>query len=385
MRKILSGSEAVAYGAKLSNVQVVSAYPITPQTPIVEHLAQFFSQGAMKGKYIKVESEFSAMSVCVSAAATGARTFTATSSHGLALMHEMLFWAAGSRLPIVMVNANRTMGGPWNIWPDHTDSLPARDTGWIQCFVETNQEVLDTIIMSYKISEKLLLPIMVCMDGFILTHNSEPVDIPDEKEVSNFLPKINYPYKLDTENPKTYGSMIQDGHNQLKYLINKGMENEFFSIFKNTEDEYYKQFGRKYGLIEECFQNNKDSEIIVVSIGTITGTARHTIDILRKKGESVGLVKIKSLRPFPKEEIINALSKCEKIVVLDRNISYGSGGVFATEIRSALYNLDNRPKVYGYITGLCGSDVTPELIEKIIIDAKARKKPELNPLWPEIE
>ena len=372
MRLVMTGNHAVSYGAKLSNAEVIAAYPITPQTEVVEKLSSMVANKELKAKFIKVESEHSAMAACIGASATGARAFTATSSQGLALMHEMLHWAANARLPVVMANVNRSMGPPWNIWADQTDSLAQRDTGWLQFYCETNQEILDTIIQAYKICEKVMLPGMVVLDAFILSHTSEPVEILPQKLINEYLPNYNPEYKLDVNNPHTFGSITgPDWYYELRYKIQSAM-NEALTVIKDADNDFKKKFGRGYGLVEEY--RTEDADIVLVASGSMCSTAREAVDLLRKKGEKVGLCKMRVFRPFPKDEVRRALKRAKKIGVVDRNISFGSEGIFFQEIKAALCNEKSAP-VYGFIAGLGGRDVTVKDLENIINDIKQKEKP----------
>lgn len=376
MKLVITGNHAATYGAKLSHSEVISAYPITPQTEIVEKLANMVADGELKAEFIKVESEHSAMAVCIGAAAAGSRTFTATSSQGLALMHEMLHWAANARLPIVMVNVNRAMAPPWTIWADQTDSLAQRDTGWLQFYCENNQEVLDTVIQAYKISEAVSLPAMICLDAFFLSHTSEPVDVPDQSKVDEFLPRFNPEYKLDVENPKAFGGLVtQEWYYELRYKIQQAMEDAKKKI-ADVGKEYGRIFGRKYGLIEEY--KAKDAQILLITSGSMVSIAREAIDILRRSNKKVGLVKIRTFRPFPKEEINKAAKNAKAIGVIDRNISFGNEGIFFTETKAALANAKNRPKLYGFIAGLGGREMHVEDILRIIEDTASGTAQEFN-------
>ncbi|HSR13803.1 MAG TPA: pyruvate ferredoxin oxidoreductase, partial [Thermodesulfobacteriota bacterium] len=335
MERVISGNEAVAYGAMLCRVQVIPAYPISPQTTIVEALSDFCASGKLKADFVKVESEHSAMSCCIGAASAGARTFTATSAQGLALMHEVLHWAAGSRLPIVMANVNRAMSAPWTMWCDQQDSLSQRDTGWLQFYCEDNQEVLDSILMAYKISEKVLLPAMVCLDGFILSHTYEQVEIPDQKEVDRYLPPYEPRFKLDLDDPRSFnGALLPDVYMEQRVKLQEAME-EAKAETKAADEEFGRAFGRRYGVMEEYAA--EDADVLLVTSGTVTGTARGVIDEYRRRGEKVGLLKMKMFRPFPAEDVRRVLQRVRKVAVIDRNISLGSTGIFAQEIRSAMH------------------------------------------------
>lgn len=372
-KKVITGNHAVSYGAMLSRVQVISAYPITPQTQVVELLSEFCANGTLKAKFIKVESEHSAMAALIGAAYAGARAFTATSAHGLALMHEMLHWTAGARLPIVMANINRAMGTPWSVWTDQNDSLSQRDTGWMQIYCESNQEVLDSVICAYKVAERVLLPAMLVLDAFVLSHTAEPVEIPDQELVDKYLPPYRPKYKLDVNEPHAFGGLTPpDFYMELRFKIQQAME-EAIKEWVHADAEFYGIFGRRYGLIEPYRLD--DAELILVTSGTVTSTARVVIDELREKGKRVGLLKIRLFRPFPAEVIRQALSGARKVAVIDRNISFGAGGIFAQEIKASFHNHLKLP-VFGFIAGLGGRDITPETLHKIIAYAEARDEPE---------
>ncbi|MBL7071755.1 MAG: pyruvate ferredoxin oxidoreductase [Candidatus Omnitrophica bacterium] len=362
MKKVLTGNHAVSYGAKLARAQVIAAYPITPQTEVVEKLSEMVASGELKARFIKVESEHSAMAASIGASAAGARSFTATSSQGLALMHEMLHWATGARVPVVMANINRAMGPPWNIWSDQTDSLAQRDTGWLQFYCENNQEVLDTVIQAYKICEKVSLSGMVMLDAFYHSHTSEPIDIPDQSLIDKFLPPYDPKYKLDVNNPHTFGGLTgPEWYYELRYKIQKAMD-KAVEVIKDVGKEYGKITGREYGLIEEY--RTEGAETLLITSGAIAQTAKDAVDTLRKRRKKTGLVRVRTFRPFPKDDIKKAVSKVKIAGVIDRNISLGNEGIFFQEIKSALYNEKKRPSIYGYIAGLGGRDVAvDEIIE----------------------
>ncbi|MEA3328432.1 MAG: transketolase C-terminal domain-containing protein [Candidatus Omnitrophota bacterium] len=364
MKKFITGNHAVSFGAKISRAEVIAAYPITPQTEIVEKLSEMVASGELKAKFAKVESEHSALAACIGASAAGCRSFTATSSQGLALMHEMLHWASGARLPIVMANVNRAMAPPWNVWSDQTDSLAQRDTGWIQFYCESNQEIVDTIIQAYRISEKVNLPAMVVLDAFILSHTSEPVDVPEQKKVDRFLPSYDPKYKLDIDQPHAFGGLVNpEWYYEFRYKIACSME-EARGLINEVGKEFGKQFGRNYGLVEKYRSN--DADVILVVSGSLSSTAKEAVDRVRKKGRKAGLVRIRAFRPFPKEEIRKLAKKAGVIGVLDRNISFGNEGIFFSEIKSALYSQKRKPLVYGFVVGLGGRDVRCKDIEKMI-------------------
>ena len=376
MKLVITGNHAAAYAAKLCRPHVIAAYPITPQTEIVEKLANMVADKELSAEFIKVESEHSAMAACIGASIAGSRAFTATSSQGLALMHEMLHWAANSRLPVVMVNVNRAMAPPWTVWADQTDSLAQRDTGWLQFYCENNQEILDTVIQAYKISEKISLPSMISLDAFFLSHTSEPVEIPAQEKIDKFLPKFNPEYKLDLANPMAFGGLVTaEWYYELRYKIQQAML-DAKNVIEDTGRDFGKTFGRSYGLIEE-YKTSKADIIFAVS-GSMVSTAREAVDILRKKNKKAGLVKIRAFRPFPNEMVRSALKDAKAVCVLDRNISLGNEGIFFTEIKAALANLKQKPAIYGFIAGLGGREVTVEDIIKIAGDVSKGKVKEFN-------
>jgi pyruvate ferredoxin oxidoreductase alpha subunit len=381
VKKVMVGNHAVSLGVKLARTEVISAYPITPQTQIVEMLSEMCGSGELDARFIKVESEHSAMAACMGASATGVRTFTATSSQGLALMHELLHWAAGARHPIVMANVNRAMGPGWNIWTDQNDSLSQRDTGWIQLYCENNQEVLDTTIQAFKLAELVNVPVMIILDAFFLSHTSEPVDVPDQELVDEFLPKREADVKLDTENPMAFNALVRpDDYMEMRWDQQEGMRRAL-NLFPEIDADWRLLTGRGYGALESY--RAEDADLILVTSGTITSTARTVVDARREDGEKVGLVKVKMFRPFPTGPLRKRLRVADKVAVLDRNISPGHGGIFAEEIRSALYDvpLDDRPTLYGYVLGLGGRDVTPEVIDEIIERTHAVDAPTREDLW----
>jgi pyruvate/2-oxoacid:ferredoxin oxidoreductase alpha subunit len=383
--RVVTGNYAAAYGALLARAEVIAAYPITPQTFIVEHVSEFISDGKLDAEFIPVESEHSAMSACVAAEATGVRTYTATASQGLALMHEVLPVASNLHLPIVMPVVNRTVASPIGIWAEHNDTMAQRDAGWIQVYCEDNQEVLDMIIQAYKIAEdkRVLLPMMVNLDAFILSHTSEPVDFPDQDKVDKFLPKYKpeHAYLLP-EDPMTLGSFsppeyIQEVRTQTDELMSNARE-----VVQEVNDEYAKLFGRDYhGLLEEY--KTEDADAILVTIGTVTSTAREVVDRYRAEGKKVGLVKLRFFRPFPIEEMRAIGKKTKAMGVYDRSVSFGSGGPGFIEVKYSLYGHSNIP-VTNFLAGLGGRDVTMEDIELMFdktLEASRTGKVEKDIIW----
>ena len=379
MKKVITGNQAVAYGVILSRVDVVSAYPITPQTTIVEELSELIASGRLKTRFLKVESEHSAMAALTGASTGGVRCFTATSSHGLAYMHEMLHWACGARLPIVMVNVNRAIGPPWNIWSDQSDSLSQRDTGWIQLYCENNQEVLDTILQAYRIAEEVRLPVMVVLDAFVLSHTSEAVEIPSIEEVDSFLPPYCPDDFIDPQEPKAFSVIATpDYFMEFRFKVQRAME-RVPEVAQKVNDEFTARFGRGYGAIERY--GKEDAEVLLMTSGTVTSTSRMVIQGMLKKGYPVGGIKIKRFRPFPSKEIHETIKGVKKIAIIDRSLSPGVGGIFAQELRSVLYLQEEKPRVFGFISGLGGRDITPNLIEEAVQYTIDHDRPQEEIVW----
>ncbi len=379
MKKVLMGNHAASYAVMLSRVQVISAYPITPQTQIVEELSEICADGRLNAKFLKVESEHSAMAAIIAASSAGARAFTATSANGLALMHELLHWASGARLPLVMVNVNRAMAPGWSIWSEQTDSLAQRDTGWVQIYVEDNQEVLDSVIQAYRIAEQVRLPVMVCYDAFFLSHTYEPVDIPDQALVDKFLPPYRPDLYLTPKDPRSFNSLVMpDCYFELRYKIQQAMD-RVLGVGEQVDRDFGAQFGRSYGLLEEV--ECEDADTVLVTTCTTTSPARVVIKQLRAEGHKVGLLKIRYFRPFPVEKVRQALRGKKKAVVIDRNISFGKGGIWADEIRGACAGEPDMPRIFGYITGLGGRDITPESLREIVLETEAAEKPASLIYW----
>jgi len=365
VRKFLEGSHAVAEAVKLSRVGVISAYPITPQTHIVERLAEFVADGELNAQFINVESEHSAASVVLGAEATGVRAFTATSSQGLILMSEVLFNIAGLRLPLVLVCANRALSAPINIWNDHQDAIALRDSGWIQFYAENNQEVHDFIYQAYKLAEnpEIMLPVMVNMDGYILTHGMEPVDIPSQEKIDEFLPPYTPPYKLDVENPLSMGLLGDPTvYLETRYAIQKTLE-DVLKLIPQIGEDFESIFGRKGVALLEKYRID-GAEDVIVAMGSVCGTVKDFIDKKRKEGFPLGLLKIVTYRPFPKEEIFSFLKDKKNVFVLEKAISLGSNGPLYTEIKSLFKN--SLPKICGFIAGLGGRDITFNTLEEML-------------------
>lgn len=369
--QFLEGSEAIAKAVLACQPEVISAYPITPQTHIVEHLAQMKADGELKSEYIYAESEFAAASIVLGASAAGSRAYTATTSQGLLLMTEVLYDIGGMQLPLVITVASRAVSGPLNIWNDQQDIVTLRDAGWIQLFAETIQEAVDLHFIAYKITEKLNIPVMINVDGFLLTHTAEPVIMPETKLIKKFLPPFQPKNKLDTKKPQTFGAFADPSRYQ---FIREKFHNDLKNSKKyicETLGEYAQMTGRgDQNLTEGYFL--KDAETVFVSMGSVIGTLRDTVDQLRKKGEKVGILKIKSLRPFPATEIIKNLISVKFIAVIDKSISLGTEGVLATELKAQAYGKLNA-KIQSFVTGLGGKDITEKDIRKIYSAVKTEK------------
>ena len=362
--KVIEGTHAISYGVQLSRAQVIAAYPITPSSGAVELLAEMCADRRLDARFVAVESEHSAMATCAGASQAGARAFTATSSHGLLYMHEMLHWCAGARLPIVLANVNRAVGSPWNIFVDQSDSLSQRDTGWIQFYCENNQEVLDTIIQAYRIAERVMLPAMVCLDAFFLSHTSEPVEIPDQAVVDGYLPPYTPTYRLDPSEPHAFGGLpANDSYMELRARIEKSMRHAL-DVVAHAGQEFGHTFGRGYGLVDTY--RTEGADLIFVTSGTAAGTARAVIDEYRERGINAGLARIRLFRPFPAAELRRVLRHAMRVVVFDRNLSFGSGGIMASELRAALYGTRAQPAITSFVGGLGGRDVTPDTIRAAI-------------------
>jgi pyruvate ferredoxin oxidoreductase alpha subunit len=360
-------SVAIGEMAKLANVDVVAAYPITPQTHIVEHLAELVANGELDAAYIPVESEHSAMSACLGSAAVGARTFTATAGQGLELMHEVLYVASSMRLPVVMAVANRALSAPLSVWGDHSDAMAVRDTGWLQIFTENGQEVVDNVLCAFRIAEdpKVLLPVMVHLDGFHLSHVIEPILFPEQNEVDKFLPPNNYPLPLHPDRPVTmgdFGPPIIYSETKWAQEVNLRASKE---VILKCWKEFGKAFGRHYSPVEHY--HSEGAKVLLLTMGSFSETAMTAIDKMRGEGKGVGLLRLRLWRPFPFEEIRRAVKNAKTLIVVDRALSFGGpGGPVCSEVRSALYGEADRPKVIGFVGGLGGRDITPAGFEEII-------------------
>jgi pyruvate ferredoxin oxidoreductase alpha subunit len=371
-RTFMEGSTAVAETVKVCRPHVIAAYPITPQTHISEELAQIVANGELKAEYVTVESEFGAASVVLGASATGARTYTATSSQGLLLMTEVLFNISGMRLPVVMTCANRAVSSPINIWNDQQDSISVRDAGWIQLYAEDIQEASDMQIQAFRIAEhpEVLLPAMVCMDGFILTHAYEPVDLVEQEEADAFLPAYQPQYYLTPRNPVTFGAMVgPESYMEARYQLDQALRGSA-RVIEDVAQEFKKRFGRVQGSLIDTY-SIEDAEIVLVAMGSVISTIKEAIDTMRAEGIKVGLLKVRCFRPFPVEAISRALIRAKEVLVLDRAFSPGLGGVLATEVRASFQGMERSPEIKGHIVGLGGREINVETIMNIVKDRRA--------------
>ncbi len=373
--KILTGNHAAAHAFRQAKVGVVSAYPITPQSPVVEKIAEFISEGKLNARFVKVESEHSALAVCCAASATGSRVGTATSAHGLELMYELLPWAAGNRLPIIINLATRSLGAPWSVWTDHSDFITIRDVGWIQFMCENNQEIYDTNLQAFKIAEdpRVFLPVIVGYDGYILSHTMMPVKLEDQEKIDNFLPPINHHINLSDISqvkgidPVTTPYIVKraegtaPGYYEYRYALQKSLENSI-DIIKEVHNDFSAKFGRSYGNgIYKTVQTG-DANTIIYAMGSVASQARIAIKKLRAEGLKIGIVSLRLFRPYPYEELKEFFKDKENIIVFDRDIGYGYEGVLSYELKAALYGLKSRPNIKGFIVGLGGRDVKTKYI-----------------------
>lgn len=390
--KILTGNFAAAYALRHAKVGVMSAYPITPQSPVVEKISEFISKGKLKTKFVTVESEHSAAAVCCAASATGSRVGTATSAHGLELMYEMLPWAAGNRLPIIINLATRALGAPWSVWDDHQDFVTIRDVGWIQLFCEDNQEIYDTNIQAFKVAEdpRVYVPTIVAYDGYILSHTMMPVQLENQDDIDSFLPPLEHHINLSDLSqikgvcPVTTPHVVKrkegtvPGYFEYRYALQKALENSI-DIIKNVHDEFAEKFGRSYGNGMYKKLKTDDADTIIFAMGSVASQARTVIQRLRDEGLKIGLVSLKLFRPFPAKYLREFFKDKKNIIVFDRDIGYGYEGVLSYELKAALYGLKNSPFIKGFIVGLGGRDVKSEhLIDGVHKAIEASKTGEIT-------
>ncbi len=391
IRKMLTGNYAAAHGARLARVEVVPVFPITPQTPIMEKMVEFIEKGELNGEFIPAESEHSVMAAAIAAEAMGARTFTATSSQGLLYMHENLFVASGIRLPIVMAIVNRSIGPPDTMVNDLSDSLDQRDTGWIQIYVESAQEVHDMIVQAYRIGEdkRVLLPVAICFEGIIISHYMEPVEILDQEKVDLFLP----PYRpqhviLDPERPMSLGQIVLDDTyiTEIRYQQQEAMD-QAKGVVGEVDEAFGKVFGRSYGGLFSA-EMMEDAEVALLTLGSMASTARAVVNYLRKEeGIPIGLVKLRSFRPFPDGELRECLSNLKAIAVLEKDVSVGGGGIVYLELSHCFNRKEQNPLLINYIMGLGGRDVTFDDVKRIALNLFEERDLEIvnNPIrWYQV-
>ncbi|MEA2101722.1 MAG: pyruvate ferredoxin oxidoreductase [Thermodesulfobacteriota bacterium] len=374
MHRIESGNTAAAMGVRLSRAQVIAAYPITPQTPLTEKLAEYIEAGDMQAEYIPVESEHSAMAVCIAAASAGARAFTATSANGLLYMHEQIHWAAGARLPVVMCVVNRGVGAPWTVWNDHQDSMSQRDTGWIQIYVNDHQQIIDTVIKAFCLAEETSIPVMVCYDGYLLSHTYMPFDMPDQDKADRFLKPFEPEYALDPKMPANLNTVTlpetrmnihgieSPGYMEFRARLQEDFMGAIDSVAR-IETQFSRIFGRFCDPYVEKYRM-EDADTVAVSIGSLSYQFRDVVDALRAGGSKVGCMGVRLYRPFPSRAVAEALGAARKVAVFEKALSYGYQGPLHTDILGALYASKDRPAVYGHILGLGGRKIrTPDLVD----------------------
>jgi len=368
----ISGNEAVAWGARLARPHVIAAYPITPQTVVIERLAEWVSEGQLDSEFLHVESEHSALSACMGASALGARSFTATSSQGLLYMAECLHYASGGRFPIVMMNANRALALPWNIYGDQQDSLALLSSGWIQIYIEDAQEALDMTIQAFAIAEHsdVLTPVMLNLDGFVLTHTYEPVQIPSQEDVDAFLPPFYPASKMDLEAPTNMGFTAGPAHyTEFKVQQHRAML-EATRVAVDVDDEFGRRFGRSYGGAVTAYRC-EGAEVVLVTLGSVAGTVRDAVGVLRNRGVAVGMLKLRFMRPFPTRKIEKALASARAIGVLEKDVSFGHAGAVFTEVASALAGVATRPVLVNFVAGLGGRDISRADVEQMFTELSA--------------
>lgn len=382
---VMTGNEAAATAARLARVQVVAAYPITPQSPVVETLSKWVEDGELSAELVRVESEHSALTVCIAASSVGARVFTATSANGLAYMNEQVWWAAGARLPVVMCCANRAMAAPWNVLNDQQDSMSVRDAGWIQLYCRDNQEILDTTLQGFRLAESLHLPVMVCYDGFLLSHTVMPVEIPSEAAVDEFLPRGPRLQVLDPADPRNVGpvtladprpdadGVLCHGYMELRALHHRALLSALEAI-PAVDQAFARAFGRSWGgltfghLLE-------DAEVVLLAAGSLAMELGAVAELLRGEGVRAGVLGLRAYRPFPREAVRRALAHRQLCLVFDKAVSYGHEGPICSDVRGAVAGLDGAPPVFGAVAGLGGRDVTPahlaDAIRRAVADVRA--------------
>jgi pyruvate/2-oxoacid:ferredoxin oxidoreductase alpha subunit len=378
MHVIEDGNVAAAMGVKLAGAQVIAAYPITPQTPLTEKLSEFIESGEMRAQYVPVESEHSALAACIAASSTGARAFTATSANGLLYMHEQIHWAAGARLPIVMCVVNRAVGAPWNIWNDHQDSISQRDTGWIQMYACDHQQIIDGVLKAFALAEAVSVPVMLCYDGYLLSHTYMPFEVPEHEKVTRFLPPFKPSYALDPANPANLNTVtlpdvrmdvtgeMGHGYMEFRYLLQEDLR-AALTVAQEIEDRFGEVFGRGGDALLEPYRCD-DAEHIVVGMGSLTYQVHDVVDTLRDEGLKVGVLGVRLYRPFPDEAIAAAVRHTRGVVVIEKALSYGYEGALCSDLKAALLEhlgpgrdggaaIGRMPSIKGFIAGIGGRDI----------------------------
>ena len=389
---IESGNVAAATGVKLSRVQVIAAYPITPQTPLTEKLSEFVESEQLSAQYIPVESEHSAMAVCIAASTAGTRTFTATSANGLLYMNEQLHWAVGARLPIVTCVVNRGIGAPWTVWNDQQDSMAQRDVGWIQLYASDHQQIIDTVIKAFRLAQTVSIPVMVCYDGYLLSHTYMPFDLPDQSEVDAFLPPFVPKHFLDPENPGNFNTVtlpdirpgvdgtMRPGYFEIRHNLHQDLRAALDS-YAEIDSEFEQRFGRGGSPFVEQYRCD-DARFVAVAVGSLSYQLRDVIDIMREEGIAIGVMGVHMYRPFPDQAIVAALAGKECVIVFEKALSYGNQGPLYSDIKSALYRMDDRPILHNYILGLGGREIRTQQLLDALAESCARPAAiEDTPRW----
>ncbi len=377
---LLSGNHAVSNAVLLARPDVVPVYPITPQTPILERITELQSEGRLKTELLTPESEHSAMAACISASATGARVFTATSSQGLMLMHELLHYASGARTAIVMCNVNRTPAAPWGFWPDQTDSLAQRDTGWIQVYSESPQESLDSVLQLFRVAEEARVPAMLSHDAFYVSHALEPVSVPSQETVDAFLPPFQSEFSLDNALALSLGAPAnQENWRRTRVDLDAAMA-RVPGLMREAGRLWGELTGRSYDLVEHY--RSDGASVVLVTMGSMAGTVRDAVDALREEGIAAGMLKVRLFRPLPADALREALAGVPCAIVLDRNYSPGTGGVLHQELKSVLFGMANAPRVHGVLAGVGGVNVSPARIRRLVAEYRDRAA-ENGPVWME--
>ena len=392
MHIIESGNVAAATGVKLARAQVIAAYPITPQTPLTEKLSEFVESGQLQAQYIPVESEHSAMAVCIAATSAGARSFTATSANGLLYMNEQLHWAVGARLPIVMCVANRGVGAPWTVWNDQQDTIAQRDVGWIQLYANDHQQIIDTVIKAFKLAQTVSIPVMVCYDGYLLSHTYMPFEQPAQELVDGFLPLFSPRHFLDPDNPGNFNTVtlpdirpgvdgtMMPGYIEIRHNLQRDLR-AAIEVYGDIDRDFARTFGRGGCPFVEQYRCD-DAEFVAVAIGSLSYQLRDVIDMLRENGLRIGVVGVQMYRPFPSQAVVEALSGRKCVVVFEKALSYGNQGALYADIKAALYPIGQRPQVHNYILGLGGREIkTAQLLDALTLSCTAPDSFGDEPRW----